>query len=122
LNDKNNGQYEFESIALSLLSARPTEASIVHSVLAGLGRFPGAHLDVRFIQAFGNLKITSDEALAFIRAGFANPAVRPTSIEAVARMPPAVLDAFTKELQRTLADPTADPGTKSAASHALMHR
>jgi hypothetical protein len=37
-------------------------------------------------------------------------------------MPAAVLDTFTSELQSTLADPTADAGTKSAASYVLMHR
>jgi len=122
LNDTSNGPEEFLAFAASLLRARPADVSIVHAVLAGTARYPKDHIDEMIIQTLGLNKIECSEALAFIRAGFADSAVRPAAIDAVGRMPASVRDTFTKELQSTLADPAANDQTKNAASYVLMQR
>jgi hypothetical protein len=76
-------------------------------------------LEDEIIKDIGLARITNDEALAYVRAGFQNPPLRITAVQAVGRMPKAVRDQFVSELQAVAADSDERPETRTAAQQVL---
>jgi len=121
-NDGTNTGEQFSLIAVGLLKAFPSDATLLQSVLEGFGRYPDQRvgLEAGMMQFLGLRKITNNVALNLIRRGFADPSTRLVAIESVERMPKEIRDTFVSELKKVSDDPDAEPSIRTAASNVLM--
>jgi hypothetical protein len=106
LGDRDNSAEETSMIAGTLLTAYPSDVFIVRTIVNLAQQRPELKLARDMIRGMGLLRVTTDEALAFIRSHFSDPDpdVRLTCIEAVERMPKNIRDGFVPELQRMYAN------------------
>jgi hypothetical protein len=121
LNDEKNTGEEFKEIAAFLLVAFPADPAIIHAVLASTrARPPKDYAAENAIKSIGLARITNDEALEFVRAGFHDLSSRFSAVQAVSHMPKDVRDRFASELQAVAEDPDERPDVRSTAQHVLL--
>jgi hypothetical protein len=120
LESPNNTPEQFSLIAGALLSSLPRDPANAHRVLASVRRKGDSVAVSQIISVIGLASITDDDAIAFVREGFANPLTREAAVESVRRFPGDVRARFDRELQRVAEDPDERPGVRSAARYVLM--
>lgn len=123
LNDQQNSGDQFVAISSGLLKGASSDPSAVRAVLAALRARPDHEsLSGILTQRLGLLRITTPEALEFIRDGLSGKAapLRLTAVEAIAQMPKAVRDGFAADLQRMLANPDESPEVQARAAQVLI--
>jgi hypothetical protein len=117
LNDKANDDGGAERIAGALLESG--DRSDASKVLALVQQRPALQGEV--IQMLGRLKIATEDALNFVRAGLKNSKVgiRRTAIDAVGNLPKEVRKDFEQDLLRLMANPDEDPQVRERAQAVL---
>lgn len=121
LGDKTDTPEQVMMVAGALLTANP-DAGNVHRVLEVVQQRPDLDKG-RLIGILGVARARSDEALAFIRGGFAdrNPGIRMASVEAVGKLPRDLIrGGLTAELQQIIADPDATAELRDRARQVLI--
>jgi len=120
--DKDNTAQEAGMIAGTLLHGRPFDEKNVHLVLAFVTRHTEFKLRIGTIRTLGLNKVSTEEAVSFIREGIndSNEDVRKTSVEAAGRLPPKVRAKFSADLLRVLSDPNEAAGVRALAQSALQ--
>jgi len=124
LNDEQNSDAQFNMISGALLIGSPSDAGVVQKVLAALQRRPDREiLTGDMLVALGREKITTDEALQFIRSALSSEKdyIRLTAVEALGKMPRGVRDNFTGDLQRLLANPAESAEVTARVKYVLTH-
>jgi hypothetical protein len=73
------------------------------------------------LVALGREKITTDEALQFVRSALSSEKdyIRLTAVETVGKMPRSVRDTFTGDLQRLLANPAESAEVATRVKYVL---
>jgi hypothetical protein len=123
LNDDQNSGEQFRVMSGALLAGSPSDPATVRNVLAALQKRPDHEtLAGGMMGALGQQKITTAEALKFIRDGLndKNALVRLAAVEAIGNMPKGVRDGFATDLQRLLANPDESPEVHARAAQVLI--
>jgi len=123
LTDEQNSSDQFVAISAALLMGSPSDPGTVRTVLATLkGRPDHELLTGTFIQELGRQRITTPDALEFIRAGLGGKSapVRLTALETIGRMPKDVRDRFAADLQRLLSNSYELPEIHAKAAQVLV--
>ena len=118
LNDKANDDDAAKRMGAALLQSG--NRSAVSKVLALVE--PRPKLQGEIIQMLGTLKITTEDALNFVRAGLkdSQSGVRRTAIDAVGNLPKEVRKGFEQDLLRLMANPDEDPQLRERAQTVLI--
>lgn len=122
LSDDRNSIAQFNMISGALLAGAQSDAVTVRQVLAALQRRPDREiLTGDMLVALGREKITTEEALQFIRSALSSEKdyIRLTAVETVGKMPRGVRDTFTGDLQRLLANPAESAEVATRVKYVL---
>jgi HEAT repeat protein len=123
LNDERNTGTQFMMISGAFLLTSPSDPDVIRNVLAALQRRPDHELLTgAMIEGLGQQKITTDDAIQFIRSGLSDKiaAVRTTAVEAVGHMPKEIRAGFAADLLRLMASPDETPETRTRAREVLI--
>jgi hypothetical protein len=118
LNDQISDDDTASTLAASLLKARG--ASVIPAVLTLLEQRPGLLTGV--IQMLGLYRITTDEALKLIHAGFQDSRAdsRRVSVDAVANLPMDAGKGFEQDLLRLMQNPDEEPRVSERARQVYL--